>query len=286
MFPEIEGVCGVAARSLAQRLFQFLGASLVSVQVVGRKRPPGRPARPAPLRPGRDVDVLVILARLSEELEARVLSIGAEIEQEYAAGLALKVTTPRQIEILGSRGTPLWELLETGIPLLAEAPTRLALPAPPAAKTRRSRPAERHLDQGQARERAASQLVSAETLLEAGQFADAVSLAFASIRSQALAWLPREELHGLRESELTRTFLEALPEGRRGPLARRVRFAKRLRDQADLGCQEIKDPHLARQVVEETRGLFQLLLGEGAGPPAPSSSLNGRGGCPRSSSSQ
>jgi hypothetical protein len=174
--------------------------------------------------------------------------------------LAVKVTTPHQIEVLGSQGTPLWDLLESGIPLLPNEAPRLALPAPGSPPRGRKAPPRRQLSQERARDRANNQLQSAETLLACGQFSDSVSLAFASIRSLALAWLPKDRLHGLRESELTRTFLEALPKGRRGPLARRVRFAKRLREETDLGCQEIQDPNLARQVVRETRELLETLF--------------------------
>lgn len=251
MLIELEGIGGLAARQLARRLLGDLGPRLVAVQVVGQ-----RLASPLPHR-GRDLDVLVILAEQSQALVHRVLRIGAEVEDEFEAGLAVKVTSPTQIERLGARGTPVWQLLEAGIPLLGAPEPLPALPAP--------RPPPVHqLTRDLARDKALSQLRSAEALLDCGQLADAVSLAFASMRSAAKAWLPRERLNGARETELPRILLEALPGGRQGEWGQRVTRTKRLRDDLDLGCRELQDPETASRAVGDARELLDHLLGPAA----------------------
>jgi len=219
----------------------------------------------------------VILAECSRSLERRVLTIGEEVESRYAAGLAVKVTSPAQMEVLGARGTPLWQLLEEGIPLLAAPGTpRKALPAPgrPALPAPRPRGPVRTLTRDRAREKMRSQLHSASTLLESGQHADAVSLAYAALRRLAKAWLPTESLNGRRESELVKALLRELPGGRRGEWGQRVSAAKRLRDDLELGCQELQDPAAAEAMVADVRALGEELLetrAEGEPPEAEAS---------------
>jgi hypothetical protein len=119
----------------------------------------------------------------------------------------------------------------------------------------------RQLTRELAREKALSQLRSAEALLGCGQLADSVSLAFASMRSAAKAWLPAERLNGARETELAGILLDLLPGGRRGEWAARVSRTKRLRDDLDLGCRDLDDTAAATQAIADARDLIALLLG-------------------------
>lgn len=242
----------LAARCLARRLTGDLGSALVSVQVVGRRTS----ARAAS---HHDLDVLVVLAQWTRSLARRVQRIGAEIERQYEAGLALKVTSPAQIEVMGARGTPVWELLETGLPLLADgggAP-RLALPAAPSRPTQA--PVHR-LSQQQAAERTRARLRSARTLLKVGELADAVSLAHASLPSLAKASLPRSALQGRRESELFSILVHQVPGGPRGPWACRLRDLRALRNDLDLGCRTLEDPEEAARAISTAEELAERLL--------------------------
>ena len=243
----------LAARCLARRLTGDLGSALVSVQVVGRRASAQAAAH-------HDLDVLVVLAQWTRSLARRVQRIGAEIERQYDAGLALKVTSPAQIEVMGAKGTPVWELLETGLPLLtdggASAP-RLALPTAP------SKPAKapvHRLSRDQAAERTRARLRSARTLLEAGELSDAVSLAHASIPSLAKAALPRSALQGRRESELFGILVRAVPGGTQGPWAARLRDLRSLRNDLDLGCRALDDPEEADRALSTAEELAERML--------------------------
>jgi uncharacterized protein (UPF0332 family) len=243
----------LAARCLARRLTGDLGSALVSVQVVGRRASAQAAAH-------HDLDVLVVLAQWTRSLARRVQRIGAEVERQYDAGLALKVTSPAQIEVMGAKGTPVWELLETGLPLLTDGGSgapRLALPASP------SKPAKapvHRLSREQAGSRTRARLRSARTLLEAGELADAVSLAHASLPSLAKAVLPRSSLQGRRESELFGLLIRAVPGGPRGPWAVRLRDLRSLRNDLDLGCRTLEDPEEANRAIRTAEDLAERLL--------------------------
>lgn len=241
-----------AARSLARRLVGALGPRVISVQLVGRGR--GR-------SPRRDVDVLVVVTELGGNVEAELRSIEQAVEEEFAAGLALKLTSPEELERLGENGTPVWDLLDQGVPLLGHEPRPL-LPAAPGAShppAPRGRPS-RVLTRSAARKRALAQLKAAETLLEADLLADAVSSAFQSMRTQALAWLPAEDLQGLAEGSVLRVFLTRVPGGEEGFLATRIRRAARLREALDFGCQDPPERAVAFEVVRDARQLYATLF--------------------------
>ncbi len=251
MVHSLDSAWSIAARHFARRLGSVLGPKLLSVQVVGRG------ARTIQERPDQDLDILVILTQWSRPLVRRVHAIGAEVEQEFESGLALKITSPAQIEHLGARGTPVWDLLETGIPLLSsssEAP-RLALPS----KVRTAPPIHR-LSRTQAAEKTNSRLLSAQTLLASDQLADAVSLAHSAMLSLAKASLPREDLQGRRESELYNLLVRAAPDGASGHWATRLRDLRKLRSSLDLGCQALEDPQAAQEAVATAIDLAKLLL--------------------------
>lgn len=243
----------LAARCLARRLTGDLGTALVSVQVVGRRASARAAAH-------HDLDVLVVLAQWTRSLARRVQRIGAEVERQYDAGLALKVTSPAQIEVMGAKGTPVWELLQNGLPLLTDggggAP-RLALPSAPA---KPAKAAVHRLSRDQAAERTRARLRSARTLLEVGELADAVSLAYASLPSLAKAVLPRHSLQGRRESELYGLLVRAVPGGPRGPWAARLRDLRSLRNDLDLGCRSIEDPEEAARAIDTAEKLAERLL--------------------------
>jgi len=254
---------GQAARSLARRLVQILGPRVVSVQLVGRGR--GRIVT-------RDTDVLVVLTEFDPPLEQRLRALEAEVEDEFSAGLALKLTSPAHLERLGEQGTPLWDLLEGGLPLLTEGPRPAGLlpesPNPPSAPPPGRRPA-RTLTRAAARRRALAQLKAAETLLEADLRADAVSSAYQSMRTQALAWLPAGDLNGLAEGQVLPVFLQKLPGGDQGLLAGKVRRALRLREALDFACQDPPERAVAFEVVRDARQLYATLFaGVASSPPA------------------
>lgn len=244
---ELEEQPARAARSLARRLGEILGRRLISVQVVGRRRRPGsRAAR-------HDLDVLVILAETSEDLETEVRRVGDAIEAEYAASLAVEVTSPRQIEVLGDKGTPVWELLESGVPILDAPPPRPALPPAPGSA--------RAVPRKAVRRRAWTQLRAAETLLASQLPGEAVACAYQGLVTLARAWLPADQTRGRTDAEALVALVARIPGGPEGGLGRAVARVRSLRDEVELGCAEIGNPEAARGALKDARLVYLALLG-------------------------
>lgn len=234
-----------AARLLARRLRHDLGPRVVAVQLVGRSPGQDRPR-------ARDVDVLLVVTELGDHLRSQVEAIRAEVEAEFEAGIAVKVTSPGAMDQLGEH---IWRLLSGGTPMLPEgkgAPPRLALPAaasPPVARA-------------DAQRRAHDQVQAALALLAAQLYSDAVSSAFRSMQTMARAWLAPEQQAGRSDPEVLAAFLRQLPGGPDGSLADAVRRARRLQEEADLACREPPTAELAGEVVEDARQLFAALFGQ------------------------
>lgn len=211
-------------------LFDAFPDGILSVQVVGRS---------GETRPNRDLDVLVITTRKDPKLTQAIHQIEAEVETEARVGLAVKVTSPEEIEILGERGTPVWDLVRSGLPVLAAPTERKALPpARPAPAPARRGPA---LNQADARRKVREVLLSTQLLLDHHRGGEAASLLFLALRCFAKARLPRSELQGLPETELLERFDLFLLQREDARGRATVKRVRRLRRQAELKCLDVPE---------------------------------------------